>query len=103
MELIIDDREHNVIPFFNTAVIPPNISYKVSRINYGDYSLVYEDKIIFIIERKTWKDLAASLKDGRSKNIQNLLKIREDTNCILIYLIEGNPIPSSSAVFCRLP
>ena len=43
--------------------------------------------ILFVIERKTWTDLASSLRDGRKENNKKLLKIREETKCQLIYLI----------------
>jgi ERCC4-type nuclease len=103
IEIVIDDREQHVIPHFNSAEMPPNITFKVSRINHGDYSVLYKDYILFIIERKTWKDLASSLRDGRKENVKKLLKIREETGCQLIYLIEGNPIPRSTMKFCRVP
>ena len=32
------------------------IKYKIERINIGDIALCYNDKIICIIERKTWND-----------------------------------------------
>lgn len=103
IDIVIDDREQHVIPHFNSVEMPPNITFKVSRINHGDYSVLYKDYILFIIERKTWKDLAASLRDGRKENVKKLLKIREETGCQLIYLIEGNPIPKSTMKFCRVP
>lgn len=103
VEIIVDDREQKVIPYFNGFTMPPNITFKVSRVNHGDYSVLYRDYILFIIERKTWKDLAASLRDGRKENTKKLLKIREDTGCQIIYLIEGNPIPRSTAKFGRVP
>ena len=103
IEIVIDDREQKVIPFFNGYTMPPNITFNVSRINHGDYSIIYKNHILFVIERKTWTDLASSLRDGRKENNKKLLKIREETKCQLIYLIEGNPIPSSNKVFSRVP
>lgn len=106
MEIIIDDRESAVIPFFNeiSEINKSNlITYKKSRINYGDYSINYNENIIFIIERKTWKDLAQSIKDGRKENVNKLLDLRNRCNCKIFYLIEGNPIPDKRANFCRIP
>ena len=103
IEIVIDDREQKVIPFFNGYDMPPNITFNVARINHGDYSIIYKNHILFVIERKTWTDLASSLRDGRKENNKKLLKIREETKCQLIYLIEGNPIPSSNKVFSRVP
>lgn len=103
IEIIIDDREHKIIPIFNKVSLPENVSIRVDRINYGDYSVMFNDTILFIIERKTWEDLASSIKDGRKENVKKLIKIREDTKCKLIYLIEGNPIPAPNRKFCRIP
>ena len=103
MNIIIDDRERAVIPHFNAYEFPPDVTFSVSRITTGDYSILYENKILFIIERKTWKDLASSIKDGRKNNVENLLKLRNETGCIILYLIEGNPLPNPNAIFCRIP
>lgn len=102
VEIIIDDRETAVIPFFNEFP-NPSAQFKVERINFGDYAVMYDDKILIIIERKTWKDLSASIKDGRKHNIEKLKKIRSDTGCQIFYLIEGNPIPKSTTKFARIP
>ena len=103
MNIIIDDREKAVIPFFESVKNNKNnIKYKVSRINYGDYSINYGNNIIFIIERKTWKDLSQSIKDGRKDNINRLIELRDNTNCKIFYLIEGNPLPKSTKKFCRI-
>lgn len=102
VEIIIDDREQSIIPLFN-AFAKPSADFKVSRINYGDYAVMYKKHIIMLIERKTWKDLAASIKDGRKHNVEKLLKMKCDTGCKLFYLIEGNPIPKSTTKFARIP
>ena len=103
INIIIDDRERHVMPYFNEFVMPPNITYAVDRITYGDYSVLYKENILFVIERKTWKDLASSIRDGRKENVNKLLKLRTDTGCQILYLIEGNPIPSADTKFCRIP
>lgn len=105
--VIVDDREQAVIPHFHALEVsgkmPPNTTYKVERVNHGDYSVVYGEQILFIIERKTWKDMAGSLKDGRSKNVEKLKKIRDETGAKIIYLIEGTAIPASNAKYGRIP
>ena len=103
IQIVVDDREQAIIPFFKEFEFSPNITYLVSRITTGDYSILYKDKILFIIERKTWKDLASSIKDGRKNNVEKLLKLREETGCKILYLIEGNPLPSPNSNFCRIP
>ena len=103
IEIIVDTRERNVIPFFTIVSPPPNITFSVQQINVGDYSINYNGYILFIIERKTWKDLASSMRDGRKNNVNKMIKVREETGCQLIYLIEGNPIPNPKTKFCRVP
>lgn len=115
MNIIIDDREKAVIPFFegfdaSKYTTHSTITYEVQRVNVGDYSILCGDYIIMNIERKTWKDLASSFKDGRKDNVEKMLKLREDTKsellpngCQLMYLIEGPPIPRSTARYCRVP
>lgn len=104
LQIIIDDRESAVIPYFNEyKKLPINITFKVERINIGDYSVVYKNNILMIIERKTWKDLSSSLRDGRKDNVNKMLKLREDTGCKIFYLIEGNPLPNSNTKFCKVP
>lgn len=87
MRLLIDDRERKIIPFFK--INKTHVEIEVTRIYAGDYALYDEDDLIFIIERKNIKDLAASITDGRKANISNLLEARIETGCKLVYLIEG--------------
>ena len=49
INIIIDDRERHVMPYFNEFVMPPNITYAVDRITYGDYSVLYKENILFVI------------------------------------------------------
>jgi ERCC4-type nuclease len=115
IQIIIDDREKHVIPFFEDYVKSkkyktPNITHKVERVNIGDYSILCNGFIIFNIERKTWKDLASSIKDGRKNNVHKMIKLREETKshqlpngCQLMYLMEGPPIPKSTSRYGRIP
>jgi ERCC4-type nuclease len=103
VQIIIDDREHAVIPHFNNFTTPPDITFKVERVNIGDYSVLYKGHILMIIERKSWKDLSASIKDGRKDNVNKMLKLRTDVGCQIFYLIEGNPLPKSNTRFSRIP
>jgi ERCC4-type nuclease len=60
------------------------------------------EQIVAIVERKTWNDLAASIKDGRKENINKLLSLRESTNCKIIYLIEGKARYKEDTKFARI-
>lgn len=86
LKLVVDDRERHVIEYFDTY---EGIDVEVKRINIGDYAIYDGVNLIFIIERKTWKDLAASIKDGRKDNVKKLLLARSETGCKILYLIEG--------------
>lgn len=106
LEILIDDREKAVIPHFKALQSPnpgANIPFRVERLTVGDYAILYQKKILFTIERKTWVDLAASFKDQRSKNVQNLIDLRAKIGCIIIYLIEGPPLPKHKTRFARIP
>ena len=57
-----------------------------------------------IIERKTWKDLADTIKDPqRRANHKKLLNLRNECQCSIIYIIEGTPFPSPDRKFARVP
>jgi ERCC4-type nuclease len=100
LEIVVDTRERAVIPFFEES--KSEISFRVDQVNVGDYSVLYRGYILFIIERKTWGDLADSIRDGRSKNVKKMMKVREETGCHLIYLIEGPAFPKRTNRFNRM-
>lgn len=87
LKLTVDDRERFVIPFFKETYT--DIEIEVKRIQIGDFVISKNDKILFAIERKSWSDLSASIKDGRKENIKKLKILREQTGCKLLYLMEG--------------
>ncbi len=97
MELIVDTRESKVVPFFEDSYL--NVTITIKQIQVGDYAICCDGNILFIIERKTWHDLAASIKDGRKENVNKLFLAREETGCKIIYLIEGKPRHSLTKKF----
>ena len=103
MQVLIDDRERSVIQFVNKFSEKYHIDYKVKRMTIGDYAIVHGNQIIAIIERKTYTDLSASFRDGRSNNKNKLLKLRSETSCIIIYLIEGPAFPNNNDLFGNIP
>ena len=67
----------------------------LEQMTVGDYAIVLDDVIKVIIERKTWKDLAATIRDpDRKANHQKLLDLREKTKCSIVYIIEGVAFPA---------
>ena len=103
MQVLIDDRERSVIQYVNKFSEKYHIDYKVKRMTTGDYAIVHGNQIIAIIERKTYADLSASFRDGRSNNKNKLLKLRSETSCIIIYLIEGPAFPDNNDLFGNIP
>lgn len=100
LKLVIDDREQAVIPHFTMDSEIMNIT--IERLQIGDYAFYIDDELLFIIERKSWKDLAASIRDGRKDNIEKLLIAREKSGCKIIYLIEGKARHSPTKKFSRI-
>jgi ERCC4-type nuclease len=89
MEIIVDDREQIILPFLEDASSEYKIDYKVERLETGDYAIFFNGKLIIIIERKSWADLEASIRDGRKNNVEKLKIARDKTGCLIAYLVEG--------------
>jgi ERCC4-type nuclease len=101
--VVIDKRERQIIPHFQTLQYQAGIPYFVEHMTTGDIAICYRSYILIIIERKTWADLGASIKDGRKANIEKLKSLRETTECQIAYLMEGNPCPNPKTKFARIP
>jgi ERCC4-type nuclease len=93
--ILVDDRERKVISHMDSECGNiKDIPFFVERLTVGDYAIMYRGVLLVAIERKSWKDMAASIKDGRKRNVSKLLEIRESTSCSLVYLIEGRAFPN---------
>lgn len=64
MELVIDYRESGLLELCKEKKIP----YHQENLTVGDVLLKHGENPLFLIERKTVRDLVASLKDGRYHN-----------------------------------
>lgn len=88
--LEIDYRERDIITLFEN--IKEDIKtprFKVCNLIIGDFIIKKEEDILFVIERKSIKDLCASITDGRHTEQKNrLLESIQDPKKI-IYIIEG--------------
>lgn len=82
MNTIIDNREREICKYFGNKT--EWISYK--NLDVGDITI--GDKII--IERKTLKDLSASIKDGRYREQKIRLLATGIPKHLIIFLIEGD-------------
>jgi len=107
LQLLVDDREREVHKYCRIPCIN-FIDYKPRRLTTGDFAIIEfnkedkSEKILIIIERKTWKDLACSIKDGRIKNNQKLIDLREETGCRIVYIVEGQAFPNREAKVSRI-
>ncbi len=98
--IVADDRETNGANSYfescisaNNKLFPggPKIEYAISRVTTGDYHIIYKDKIHVSFERKTWKDLAASIKDRRiDSQHRQMESLSADSGTRIIYIIEGS-------------
>jgi ERCC4-type nuclease len=85
--LIIDARERAVT--CHEAELA-TIQHTIAQITIGDYVVRGPaGTILAVIERKSYEDFAASLKDGRHNNKEKMIKLREETGCRIVYIVEG--------------
>lgn len=101
MQLIIDDRERAVTPYFSDSY--NNFDIEITRVQIGDYNILKDGNLLFCIERKTWTDLAQSICDGRTENVSKMISLRDKTGCKLIYLMEGRSRYTPTKRFSHIP
>jgi ERCC4-type nuclease len=89
--ILADDREREVVPHIDAiSSFFPGFDHRVERLEIGDYAISYKGHIIAVFERKTWRDLAASIKDGRNTPQKAKMNdLRASCGCKVFYLIEG--------------
>ncbi len=107
IKIYIDQREKAIFP--SLGVLDGVVEYQILTMTTSDYSIVSIDPntgketILAVIERKTLADYAASFKDGRHENKQKLINVRNQTQCVIIYIVEGPAYPSINSKFGRIP
>jgi ERCC4-type nuclease len=106
--IVADTREDAVIPYLDEAL--GEYDYAVKQINTGDYVICEKPRlpgaeplVRACFERKSLKDFAASLNDGRIDNTDKMLDLRAKTGCALYYIVEGSAFPSPDKTFGRVP
>lgn len=82
MEIIIDNRENNII-----KILEEKEEFIKKNLDLGDIQYIQNDEIVYIVERKTFDDLGASIKDGRYK--EQKMRLLSNNNDIY-YILEGN-------------
>jgi ERCC4-type nuclease len=102
-KLIIDTRERYITRHTDCFA---HIETEIRQIVIGDYAVVAVidgiEYILASIERKTFEDYAASIKDGRYSNKDKMVDLRNKTGARLIYIIEGKAFPQPSEQFGRI-
>jgi len=98
--LIIDDRERAIIQHETELT---DIKWVKKRIYTGDYAVARGRQLLAVFERKTYEDFAASLKDGRHHNKNNLISARDKYGCSIYYIIEGPLLPRPNETFAKFP
>ena len=93
MQITIDVREKELKkllpPLSNDLGVKPTI--QVEKLNLGDVIISDASGVeLLVIERKTLRDLAASIKDGRYEEQSYRLNNSDTPNHNIIYLIEGD-------------
>lgn len=121
--ILADARERNgAIPHLDACVAENNsayaklsaaqgggeIKYVEDTLHTGDYAVLLEDqgknRLALVIERKTWKDLSASIKDGRIRQQhKNMEELQATSGCIIMYMIEGNLSYNDSTQIAHIP
>jgi ERCC4-type nuclease len=90
MIIKVDVRESDLINFLEKSLATNEfVSLKKENLPLGDIIINDGTKDCVIIERKTLKDLAASIKDGRYEEQSFRLNGLEHHNHNIYYLIEG--------------
>ncbi len=100
--LKIDTREQELFQFCNQlkSTVPKyaNLTIELHPLPLGDIIVTHGDQDYVIIERKTVRDLAASIKDGRYEEQSYRLNGIDHPNHNIIYLVEGSISTSDKRV-----
>ena len=84
MEIYVDNRERDLIKLFNEN----NNDITLKNLEIGDILYKKDEEVIYIVERKTFNDLGASINDGRYK--EQKIRLLSNSNGNLFYILEGN-------------
>jgi len=91
MQFILDERETHVIDRLRVMqTTDPSIEFAHQVLPLGDMSIINEGKELYLVERKTFADLLASIKDGRYE--EQSLRFAHSTPLErhhIVYIVEG--------------
>lgn len=87
MEVIIDNRETKIKEYFSSKINSEDL-FKYENLDIGDIIIKYNDKIHYIFERKTMRDLSDSIKDNRYHEQKQRMLHAYDSNIKICYIFE---------------
>lgn len=99
-KLLIDKRERDVLKHESEFA---DVDYEAKQMEIADYIIMKGDKVAFAIERKSWSDFAASIKDGRHNNKSKMMALRTQTGCGVFYIVEGELVSNPNKLLGRIP
>ena len=106
--IVADERERAIIPLLQAVVGAARA--RVATIATADYAICAPGdspdsppRVFAAVERKTHADFAASLADGRHRNVEKLRRLRAATGCALYYFVEGPAFPRKDSRVGRTP
>ena len=91
LRIVLDNREQALIDSFRikcTSEKYPYLSWEITTLPLGDIEIYHNTDLLYVCERKTLKDLLASIPDGRYKEQSHRLEHICGASKV-IYLIEG--------------
>jgi len=98
MYYAVDKRERAILDYIERA--DKQKMFCPQHLTTGDFILFNDSgRALAVIERKTWKDFADSIKDGRMENIEKLQEFSEQTGARIAYLIDDECDPDEDASF----
>lgn len=114
IHIYIDQRERKNFGHFEDILNKPptfngrdDVTYEIKTITVGDFLITHKqderEDILAVIERKTLKDYASTIKDTkRYQNKNKLIKLREEVGCKVFYLVEGHMNPKYDTQYCGI-
>lgn len=100
--LVVDTREQATLEAVHATISDEYLVYE-KMITIGDYQICFNNTVIACIERKTYQDFASSFIDGRYKNMEKMIKLRNEVACQLFLFLEGIPYQDEDRRYGAIP
>lgn len=97
--IVVDSRETSMQEALSHSTYP---LVGPIRLAIADYVLMNKNKILALVERKTWSDLLATIRGKRYRNKGALLLARDSIKCRVFYMIENDSIHHSNRAMASM-